>query len=345
MKLTLRMALVALALAPLTPAFAADYDPPIYVDQAPDYVPVEVGSGWYLRGDVAYSINKSYKNSSLSVDDSLFDNNLVGLGWAGPLDEFSSSENQNPVSGSVGFGYHFNDYLRADINVGLLSNNKSSGAGNLFAGYLDPFSFVDQSDLNNHVAPDFGCLGKRTVTKTTFDAGGNQVGTPVVAVDPDWRRDCIVSASAKSTAWNGLANGYIDLGTYAGFTPYVGAGIGVLLTQTKASATSQCEAEEQTTSNGTTTTTTTFLCRGQTSPSDAPVNYAPISYSKTNYDFLYGLSAGFSYQVAKNTSLDFGYQYISAPSIKYYSVSADGIESHKGMSVNQVKVGLRYDLW
>jgi opacity protein-like surface antigen len=60
---------------------------------------------------------------------------------------------------------------------------------------------------------------------------------------------------------------------------------------------------------------------------------------------MYGLSAGLSYQVSKNTSLDFGYQYISAPNMKYYAVSDDGISSRKGISSNQIKVGLRYDLW
>ncbi len=35
-------------------AMAADYDPPIFVDDSPEYVPVEVGSGWYLRGDIGY---------------------------------------------------------------------------------------------------------------------------------------------------------------------------------------------------------------------------------------------------------------------------------------------------
>src|SRR6185312_8038932 len=54
------LALAAAVLTPVTQALAADYDPPIYVDQAPDYRPVEVGSGWYLRGDVGYAFNKPY---------------------------------------------------------------------------------------------------------------------------------------------------------------------------------------------------------------------------------------------------------------------------------------------
>ena len=52
LKSRIALALAAIMLMPVTQASSADYDPPIYVDQAPDYVPVEVGSGWYLRGDI-----------------------------------------------------------------------------------------------------------------------------------------------------------------------------------------------------------------------------------------------------------------------------------------------------
>jgi len=361
MKLTkvLGLALAATAMVPLAPALAADYEPPIYVDQAPEYVPVEVGSGWYLRGDVAYTFERKYRNTSLSLDDSLFDNDLVGnfigLGSIGPIDAFSYSEKENPVAGSIGFGYHFNDWLRADVNVGLLANDKFTGTAHLFAGSLNPFESVDWRDRGTAM-PDLGCLGSRTITQTdvttTADADGNPVqGDPVVNTISagDWRRDCMVSASVKNSAWNGLVNGYVDLGTYAGITPYVGAGVGVLLTRTNVSATATCEGYQGSASrnDGTISRTidTTFLCRGQTDPNAQSVTYTPISYSKTDYYLMYGLSAGLSYQISKNTSLDIGYQYINAPNIRYYSIDNDGIKSHKGWGANQVKVGLRYDLW
>ncbi len=59
MSLTLRLALSLAALAPFAAANAADYDPPIVIDDAAEYVPVEVGSGWYLRGDVGYVFDAS----------------------------------------------------------------------------------------------------------------------------------------------------------------------------------------------------------------------------------------------------------------------------------------------
>ena len=38
--------------------------------------------------------------------------------------------------------------------------------------------------------------------------------------------DGIDTISFEHNVWSGMANGYVDLGTIAGFTPYVGAGIG-----------------------------------------------------------------------------------------------------------------------
>ncbi|CAM5488305.1 hypothetical protein ATER59S_03406 [Aquamicrobium terrae] len=355
MKLTkvLGLALAATAMVPLAPALAADYEPPIYVDQAPEYVPVEVGSGWYLRGDVGYAFKRDYKNSSIAIDDSLFDNELIGsflgLGQIGPLDVFSVSQSRPTLTGSVGFGYHLNDWFRADLNVGILANDKYSGTAHLFAGYLAPYDISNtlQPDLDrfslggNRLLPDFGCLGTRTVTETTLDADGNPTGTPQVSVENDWRRDCMVNATAKTSAWNGLLNGYVDLGTYSGITPYVGAGVGLLMTRKSVSVGAKCENSSVSETEGNVMRSVDFNCRAPSGQDYTTV----ASYRATDYDFMYGLSAGLSYQLSKNTSLDVGYQYLSAPGIKYYAVSDDGITQRKGIDAHQVKVGLRYDLW
>jgi len=242
------LALAAVAILPAGQVVAADYDPPISVEPAEEYVPVEIGSAWYLRGDIAYNFARDYRDTSFSLDGWLDESPLT----VGPFGIFSYSEKQNPVSGSIGFGYHFNDYLRADVNIGLLASDKYSAS-------------------------------------VIFDD------------------DVEVDVRVKNSAWNGLVNGYIDLGTYAGLTPYVGAGVGLLYTRTKIDGTA--------------------------------------SYRQSNYDFMYALSAGVSYQLTKNASIDIGYQYLDAPSIDYYAISNDSIELREGMSTNQIKVGLRYDLW
>jgi opacity protein-like surface antigen len=45
-------------------------------------------------------------------------------------------------------------------------------------------------------------------------------GNPVPAT-------CIGHSDSEIRRWDLLANGYLDLGTWDGFTPYIGAGAGV----------------------------------------------------------------------------------------------------------------------
>ncbi|SDA78518.1 outer membrane protein [Mesorhizobium qingshengii] len=255
MKFTSRMALAALGLMPLTPALAADYDPPIYVDQAPDYVPVEVGSGWYLRGDVSYLVQKSFKNGDFTFPSAINNENF--------------SESEDAYFASVGFGYHFNDYLRADLNLGYFPGNKVN------------FSYDDTA-----------------------------TATPSI----------VASGNLKNYAIAGILNGYVDLGTYVGITPYLGAGIGIVRSTRKLSA-------------------------SYTDLNDSANSFA-VQDNKSQYSLAYTLNAGLAYQVSKNVSVDLGYQYFSAPSAEY--VTAESLTSFpvkKGISNHQVKLGLRYDLW
>ncbi|WP_159586160.1 outer membrane protein [Chelativorans xinjiangense] len=218
------------ALAPATSAGAADYDPPIVIEEAPQYVPVEFGSGWYLRGDVTYSVN-----------DSVYDFSLFG-----------EEADNNRFGGSIGVGYHFTDMLRADVNL----------------AYIGDDSF-------------------------DYDDGVNLV-------------------SGENRVLGAIVNGYVDLGTFVGFTPYVGAGAGLVF--------SKHELEV-----------------------DSPLLNTPPSPPDRQYEFAYTLNAGVNYQVTKNMSLDVGYQYLNSPSLEYLDVSSNTIE--EGVDYHQVKVGLRYDLW
>lgn len=342
----------ALALLAAAPAFAADYDPPIYIEEAPEYVPVEIGSGWYLRGDVGYSFQRSYNDSSLRIDNSIFDGGLVSFDPIVPLTVFSASENTLPVSGSIGVGYHINDYLRVDANIGMLFDDRYKASG--FLG--DRLSYLDRP------AADFGCQGTLTSTETTtvtrVDAEGNTISTDrSVGMDSSLAREgCGVEGTLRNSAYNGMVNGYVDLGTIAGFTPYVGAGVGLMYTRSKLTVQAFCEAEElselgptRESPDGRTRTQTqidrTFLCNGQNAVTDAGVTYTPVDFRHSEYNFMYGLTAGVAYQITDNAKLDLGYHYTSAPNLAYYKLTENGVEQGKGYDQHQIKVGLRYDLW
>ncbi|PZO77293.1 MAG: porin family protein [Mesorhizobium amorphae] len=253
LKSSLAFLLAASVALPATVAFAADYEPPVFVDEAPEYTPVEVGSGWYLRGDVGYQLN-DHPFGEIDLKD-------YGIGSI-DLADWGLEPSERRFIGSAGIGFHFTDYLRADVNAGYLGRNE-------------------------------------------FDKGIS-VGTEDL------------SGSFKNEAWYGMANAYLDLGTVAGFTPYVGAGAGILSNAWRWDARYESDGEE----------------------------VFSLSDSGRDYAFAYTLNAGLAYRFADNVSLDVGYQYLSSPGAEYFDLS--DLQDHiigKGLEFHQIRAGLRYDLW
>lgn len=277
------LAVAAVALMQVTQAMSADYDPPVYVDQAPDYQAVEVGSGWYLRGDVGYAFNKPYDFSETPAG-------------------FTTKD--SPFSGSVGMGYHFTDYFRGELNFGLLPTSKFATSFNTT------------------------CAGTQTVSVTSSG------GTSVFAGPST--RGCEGSNNGNNKAYDVMASAFVDLGTYVGITPYVGGGVGLAYSTYRfAQGDRNCVPSSTTVGN----TTTIFEC-------DDPSGYKGSAKSEKQFGLTYMLGAGFAYQVSKNVSVDVGYQYVSLPSAKYVVSDDAGAPVYKkGLDYQQVKLGLRYDLW
>jgi opacity protein-like surface antigen len=330
------LAALTLAAASLvtSAAVAADYDPPIFVEETPEYVPVEVGSGWYLRGDLAYDFKRDLQDSFPGLDPSIFRDESIGVPPFSAFDFVPAniSDSDSDISGSIGFGYHFNDYFRADVNIGLLDSDKYEAVG-----YLNPDTNFPQ---------EYGCLGELTVETVQFDGAGNPVGEPSI-ISGNARQGCEVSTSIDNSAWNGTVNAYADLGTYAGFTPYIGAGVGLLYSRTKIRMEAFCEPDQFIGAiSGFQQTTETFQCYGDGGALvDTPVTYLPIDFNESNYNLLYTLNAGVAYKFNENISIDVGYQYMNSPDFASYTISAAGLQRHEGLDAHQVKVGLRYDLW
>ncbi len=130
--------LAALATISTLPAVAADYEPPMVVDNAPDYVPVEIGSGWYLRGDVGYMTNVS---TGGAFDYRTYD---ASTGTYGASSFDTGTVNGNVIAG-IGAGYHFNDWLRADVTADWFNmrfNGTTSAATPCVDPTIDP-TFAD----------------------------------------------------------------------------------------------------------------------------------------------------------------------------------------------------------
>lgn len=274
MKSSLRIILSLAALAPFA-ANAADYDPPIFVEEAPEYVPVEVGSGWYLRGDVGYIFDSSMGG----VDYTTFD----GVNYAAA--SFTSASLDTDFSWGAGFGYRFTDYFRADATV-------------------DGF----RADFNGSTASAETCPG-------LFDDDTT----------------CRSENSSEVSAISVMANGYVDLGTYVGITPYLGAGLGY-------SYVSWSNLND----------TTYCVPGGADTCLPPPAVDSTSSGGENGWRFTYALMAGFAYDISKNFKLDVGYKYRSIDGGDMFGWNTGGNfgdGSHGNIDTHEVRLGLRYELW
>ncbi|MCF6321945.1 MAG: porin family protein [Rhizobiaceae bacterium] len=124
-----------------------------------------------------------------------------------------------------------------------------------------------------------------------------------------------------------LANAYVDLGTWQGITPYVGAGIGGALVHW---------GDLQ---------NTEYSVSGP-----VPGSFAIDTHGKrSGWRFAYGLNAGASYDISSNLKIDAGYSFTNIAGGEMFGFgSTSGLEGTQGyneeMKIHAFKVGLRYSL-
>ena len=117
-------------------------------------------------------------------------------------------------------------------------------------------------------------------------------------------RDVVASVSAFSV----LLNGYLDLGTWYGATPYIGAGAGV----------------------------------AQVRVSDYTSLVAPAvaGGSNSQWNFAWAVMAGLGYAISPNMVMDVGYRYISFGDAT--TADAAGAAVLKDLAAHEVRVGVRW---
>lgn len=275
-------ALVALSHASL----AADLIEPAY-EEVPEIVPVEVGFGWYLRGDVSYDFK-----SDLDAGYRTFG----PVGCVGPCavpatyadQDYDGFEIDSGANVGVGFGYQFTDYFRGDLT----------------AHYW-------QADVNGTDTGGFGidCFGRRVSSAT-----------------------CTSEDTSKISAWELMANAYVDLGTFAGFTPYVGAGVGAVHVKYDDFTNSSYSVV-----NGT---------RGA-------LAYSATHPGESDWRFAYALMAGASYDLTHSLKLDVGYRYVNVDEGNMFGFdsytagfgAAGAQGKDEGFDRHTIQAGLRYSLF
>ena len=223
-------------------AHSADL-PPIIEPPVVEPFPKDPGGGWYLRGDIGYSIFKE----------------PVVVEFGPTLhQEYLDAEFDHAFMVGGGIGYKWSDWFRTDLTIEHRFSTDFDGRG-----VCGGCSWVDnESDLKS---------------------------------------------------WLFLANAYVDLGHWYGFSPYVGAGAGFA-----------------------------YHSLGQiTGVSTSGVVQVPVD-ENTDWGFAAAAYAGFTYHFTSNLALDANYRYLWLGDLEW---GGDGFGNNvraEDVAAHDIRVGMRY---
>ncbi|MCW2275595.1 opacity protein-like surface antigen [Rhodoblastus acidophilus] len=280
-----------LALGAAQAAHAADLLPPPPPIEVPLRGAVEEPSGFYVRVDggiantVASNLRSSFSDGST-------------------LSSLGATQNGVSLTDSwllgIGLGYQVNSWLRFDGTAEYRSAVAFHSASSFKWGQS-----VDYTQANYNPT---GCAA------TVLDANSNAVPGTVTCGDD-------YSGLVKTGVF--LFNTYFDIGTWRGFTPYVGAGVGMAVYQTS-------NVKDVTSFPNT--------------------SYAAWGYAGNHIaaNLAWAVTAGVSYHITPSLLLDANYRYLNMGDFKTGVIACnDGSGCHGEMQTfsvasNDVRLGLRW---
>jgi opacity protein-like surface antigen len=319
MKVLLSLACAGLTLA-AAPACSADLfgtSPPLSYPATQAPTAVEVGSNWYLRGDLGVSFNDAPTIAVYGVSAA------PPPGYYGaPLPAYAGGNmNSTDFTGGVGFGYRFNNYLRFDATW-----DYRTGPG--------------------------GTREKTVVCPYALSGETQQVTGLLLGYLYNTSNTCDGVANIRQYNNTFLANGYVDLGSYAGFTPYLGGGLGFNMNVMSGSLNYYETANGQ--AYAADLTPTGAYPQIWVSPYGQPISpqpniaFAPQNWNRsinaTNYTFAWALSAGVGFQLNPSATLDIGYRYLNSGAIDKLVNPETGMTVRQNNTSQQILVGIRYVL-
>ena len=285
-------------------ALAADFKLPIERAPAAISQPVELGSGWYLRGGVGGSAENGPRLSSLAADPK---KNLWNI--------------------DLGAGYKFNNWLRTDATISWSKQRDIAANG---------FTVICPAYISTNVT---------LANSALWDPS---VGT------------CNPQNSASLRKTDLMLNAYVDLGSWAGLTPFVGVGAGVSMLKS-ASSLAYYPTSDGGAYAANLTQTRNYIPvwvdskgnpitswtdgAGAVHQGQPPVSLTQQNWnrnaSKTAFNLAWSLMGGVAYDIDSQLKLELSYRYLNAGAYTSLATSPlnpvkSNIESH------QVKLGFRY---
>jgi len=218
-------------------------------------------------------------------------------------------------------------YLRGDIGF---SNQRVSRLDNA----LDANNTTSVQHLSFNTAGIFGLgVGYRFNNwfrgDITGEYRGNShfFGTDAVTFPGGFGTDTF---HATKSEWVVLANGYVDLGTWWGVTPFVGAGVG-----------------------GARVSIANFTDHGISTPLLPGPALASLTFGDNvaKWNFAWALHAGVAYRVTPNFTVELAYRYLDMGNgltgdLRTFGDTNDTVNptTFKNITSHDLKLGLRWDL-
>jgi opacity protein-like surface antigen len=316
--------LTFLACAGLTvaawPASAADLfgiAPPLSMPATQGPTVFEAGSNWYLRGELGVSFDDAPTLSLSSISAPW----PSGYATTLPLVASDQDSHATDFTGGAGLGYRFNDYLRLDATW----DYRTAAGGTRQTTVICPSGLTSVND------------------PTTLLPAGYLYKTSETC-------DGVTEFKQYNNAF--LANGYVDLGTYSGFTPYVGGGLGFNMNVMSGSVNYyQSNGQFYTADLSQTIPGVPKVWVDPNAQALVPQPNIPFtqqmwsrSFSATTYTLAWSLAAGFGFQINPSTTLDIGYRYLNSGEISKVINPQTGITIKQTNASQQLLVGIRYVL-
>ncbi len=197
-----------------------------------------------------------------------------------------------------------------DIGLGIGYQVTNNFRVDLTGEYVFAADWTGTSVDTNSICPD------------TYDAYGNYVDFNTVP------GSCTGVNTARMSMFKVMGNAYYDIGHFAGFTPYIGAGIGgayVMYDDFLQTDTSRDQ------------------CCGNQIGDEIVRSHV----GRDSWRFAYAFHAGMSYDINHKVKFDLGYSYtdIGHGAIANYIDSDKPQAYDEGFTDHVIRAGLRYQIW
>lgn len=268
---------------------------------------VELGTGWYLRGDIGYSsVAVPFGNPPASLNDATAPPSAQSMFGPG-------TTHYGAMNATLGAGYQFNNWFRMDATF-------------------------DWRNENNETLNTYGqnCAIDVPATTATTIVNGSPVTVTVPAYVNYANNACYKTDTTQLQSWSALMNAYGDLGTWFGLTPYIGAGIGITHVQTSANEMWYWDDGQGNYGGAGVNSYYSNVLNGVIHYG-YPGNIGPLQMRN---NFSWALMAGVSYEIAPHIKLDLGYRYLNMGSIGVETNT--GATAHQTFDAQEARVGLRW---